>query len=135
MIENGCDEILLADSAEQKAALWKIRRKVGEAVKSNSIYKEEDTVVPRAELPLLLKGVKEIGNKRFDFYLPEMNICIEFDGIQHFQICLNWKNENPFPILKRIIFFDFGKNKLCKSEDEGNSVEFIGREYKGLNKD
>ena len=38
-------------------------------------------------------------------------------------ICLNWKNENPFPILKRIIFFDFGKNKLCKSEDEGNSVE------------
>ena len=30
--------------------------------------------------------VKEIGNKRFDFYLPEMNICIEFDGIQHFQI-------------------------------------------------
>lgn len=63
MIENGCDEILLADSSEQKAALWKIRRKVGEAVKSNSIYKEEDTVVPRAELPLLLKGVKEIGNK------------------------------------------------------------------------
>ena len=63
MIENGCDEILLADSAEQKAALWKIRRKVGEAVKSNSVYKEEDTVVPRAELPLLLKGVKEIGNK------------------------------------------------------------------------
>ena len=63
MIENGCDEILLADSAEQKAALWKIRRKVGEAVKSNSVYKEEDTVVPRAELPLLLKGVKKIGSK------------------------------------------------------------------------
>ena len=30
--------------------------------------------------------VKELGNKRFDFYLPEMNTCIEFDGIQHFQI-------------------------------------------------
>jgi glycolate oxidase len=36
---------------------------VAEAVKSNSIYKEEDTVVPRAELPVLLKGVKEIGKK------------------------------------------------------------------------
>lgn len=58
-----CDEILMADSAEQKASLWKIRRKVGEAVKSNSVYKEEDTVVPRAELPILLKGVKEIGFK------------------------------------------------------------------------
>lgn len=58
-----CDEILFADSAEQKDALWKMRRKVGEAVKSNSIYKEEDTVVPRFELPRLLAGVKSIGNK------------------------------------------------------------------------
>lgn len=63
MQENGSDEILFADSAEQKNALWKIRRKVGEAVKSNSVYKEEDTVVPRAELPKLLHGVKQIGAK------------------------------------------------------------------------
>jgi glycolate oxidase len=54
-------EILFADDAQQKAELWKLRRRVGEAVKSHSIYKEEDTVVPRAELPVLLKGVKEIG--------------------------------------------------------------------------
>lgn len=58
-----CDEILFADSALQKDQLWKLRRSVGEAVKSNSIYKEEDTVVPRAELPKLLNGVKEIGQK------------------------------------------------------------------------
>ena len=63
MQQNQCDEILFADSAEQKNAIWKIRRKVGEAVKSNSVYKEEDTVVPRAELPILLKGVKAIGEK------------------------------------------------------------------------
>jgi glycolate oxidase len=63
MQKHGGDEILFADSAEQKAALWKIRRKVGEAVKSNSVYKEEDTVVKRAELPKLLNGVKAIGKK------------------------------------------------------------------------
>lgn len=63
MLNHECGEILFAESTEQKNALWKIRRKVGEAVKSNSIYKEEDTVVPRAELPKLLKGVKEIGNR------------------------------------------------------------------------
>lgn len=63
MQNHNSDEILFADSAEQKAALWKIRRKVGEAVKSNSVYKEEDTVVPRAELPKLLHGVKAIGKK------------------------------------------------------------------------
>jgi len=46
--------------------LWKLRRSIGESVKSNSVYKEEDTVVPRAELPKLLKGVKEIG-KNYGF--------------------------------------------------------------------
>lgn len=58
-----CDEILFADTADQKDTLWKMRRRVAEAVKGNSIYKEEDTVVPRFHLPQLLKGVKEIGTK------------------------------------------------------------------------
>lgn len=56
-------EILFAEDAQQKDELWKLRRRVAEAVKANSVYKEEDTVVPRAELPVLLKGVKEIGSK------------------------------------------------------------------------
>ena len=56
-------EILFADDAQQKEQLWKLRRRVGEAVKSHSVYKEEDTVVPRAELPALLHGVKAIGKK------------------------------------------------------------------------
>jgi glycolate oxidase len=58
-----CGEILFADNAQQKAELWKLRRRVAEAVRANSVYKEEDTVVPRAELPVLLKGVKDIGKK------------------------------------------------------------------------
>src|SRR6476620_3451214 len=59
--EFGCGEILFAENEQQKAELWKMRRRVAEVVKMHSIYKEEDTVVPRAELPVLLKGVKEIG--------------------------------------------------------------------------
>ncbi len=57
------DDLLFADTYEQKQMLWALRRKVGEAVKSNSIYKEEDTVVPRAELPKLLETIKRIGNE------------------------------------------------------------------------
>lgn len=57
------DEVLFADTEDQKNALWKMRRSVGEAVKSNSIYKEEDTVVPRYMLPELLSGIKRIGVK------------------------------------------------------------------------
>ena len=56
-------EVLLADSQAQKDTLWEARRKVGEAVKSHSVYKEEDTVVPRYNLVDLLKGVKDIGKK------------------------------------------------------------------------
>ncbi|MFY8213023.1 MAG: FAD-binding oxidoreductase [Flavobacterium sp.] len=57
------DEVLFADTEDQKNALWKMRRSVAEAVKANSIYKEEDTVVPRYELPKLLEGIKTIGAK------------------------------------------------------------------------
>ncbi len=110
MQKNNCDEILFADSAEQKNALWKIRRKVGEAVKSNSVYKEEDTVVPRAELPKLLKGVKEIG-KRYGFN----SVCYGHagDGNLHVNIIKGnlsddrWENDLPKGITE--IF------ELCKA--------------------
>jgi glycolate oxidase len=54
-------DIFFADDEATKTALWKLRRNVAHAVKKNSVYKEEDTVVPRAELPHLLKKVKAVG--------------------------------------------------------------------------
>ena len=56
-----CGEVLFAEDQAKKDQLWKLRRRVGEAVKAQSIYKEEDTVVPRFQLPALLKVVKEVG--------------------------------------------------------------------------
>ncbi|MBL8003047.1 MAG: FAD-binding protein [Flavobacteriales bacterium] len=61
MEAHGCGEVLFAETTAEKDGLWRMRRRVGEAVKSNSVYKEEDTVVPRYELPRLLAGVKAIG--------------------------------------------------------------------------
>lgn len=58
---HGSGEVLFADDQAKKDQLWYLRRRVGEAVKQHSIYKEEDTVVPRYALPALLRGVKEIG--------------------------------------------------------------------------
>jgi len=58
---NGCTDVLFADTSYQKEAIWRMRRAMPLSVKSNSIYKEEDTVVPRAELPKLIKGIKAIG--------------------------------------------------------------------------
>jgi len=83
MTEFDCGEILFAEDAQQKAELWKLRRRVGEAVKAHSIYKEEDAVVPRAELPILLKGVKAIGT-RYGFH----SVCYGHagDGNLHINI-------------------------------------------------
>jgi len=58
-----CKEVLFADTSAQKEELWRMRRTMAVSVKSNSIYKEEDTVVPRASLPQLIKGIKETGLK------------------------------------------------------------------------
>src|SRR5687767_9422184 len=60
-------EIFFADNAQQKAELWKLRRRVAEAVKMEGYTIEQDTVVPRAELPELVRIVKELG-KQFDFH-------------------------------------------------------------------
>ena len=60
---HGAGEVLFAESAAEKDALWFLRRRVGEAVKAASTYKEEDTVVPRGELPALLRKVKELGRE------------------------------------------------------------------------
>ena len=93
MQEFDCGEILLADSEIQKNSLWKLRRSVGEAVKSNSIYKEEDTVVPRAELAKLLKGVKDIG-KAYGF----KSVCYGHagDGNLHVNIIKGNMSDNDW---------------------------------------
>ena len=110
MEAHNCDEILFAETEAQKESLWKLRRRVAEAVKSNSVYKEEDTVVPRYEMPKLLKGVKEIGNK-YGF----KSVCYGHvgDGNLHVNIIKadlddkTWNEVLPFGI--REIF------TLCKS--------------------
>ena len=58
--EGGAIDILLAEDRQKVEDVWALRRGIGEAVKSISAYKEEDTVVPRAALPQLVSGVKEI---------------------------------------------------------------------------
>ena len=94
----GALEVLFADSAAQKDNLWRLRRKVGEAVKAHSVYKEEDTVVPRYALPDLLCAVKAIG-KRYGF----KSVCYGHagDGNLHINIIKGdlddhtWNTELP----------------------------------------
>jgi glycolate oxidase len=61
-----CGEILFAETNAQKEELWKIRKNISPAVNAYSLTKSEDVVVPRANLPKLITGIKEIG-KRYGF--------------------------------------------------------------------
>ena len=95
------DEVLFADTEDTKKALWKMRRSVAEAVKANSIYKEEDTVVPRYMLPELLTGIKRIGAKH-----GFKSVCYGHagDGNLHVNIIKgdmtddNWQTQVPLGI-------------------------------------
>jgi glycolate oxidase len=98
-----CDaqDVMLADSSDNKETLWKLRRTIGESTKHNNIYKEEDTVVPRAALPQLFAGVKEIC-KRYNL----RSICYGHagDGNLHVNILKDmhteeyWQNETKMAI-------------------------------------
>ncbi len=59
-------EVLFAESTAQKEELWKIRKNISPAVNWYTLTKSDDVVVPRAQLPNLIKGIKEIG-KRYGF--------------------------------------------------------------------
>jgi len=87
-----CGEIYFADNVTQKAELWKLRRTVAEAGKISGYTIEEDTVVPRAELPALIKGIKEIG-KEYGFHAicyghagdGNLHVRIKKEGTQNSQ--------------------------------------------------
>jgi glycolate oxidase len=78
-----CGEVYFADDAQQKNELWKLRRRVAEAVKIDGYTIEEDTVVPRATLPALIHGVKALGIE-YDFQV----VCYGHagDGNLHIRI-------------------------------------------------
>ncbi|MEO8591206.1 MAG: FAD-linked oxidase C-terminal domain-containing protein [Flavobacteriales bacterium] len=96
--QHECGEVLFAEAPAEKDALWKMRRSVPVSVKAHSVYKEEDTVVPRYELPRLLAGVKAIG-ARYGFN----SVCYGHagDGNLHVNIIKGdlsdhaWEHELP----------------------------------------
>jgi hypothetical protein len=71
------------------------------------------------------KRFKNCINKKtlpFDFYLPKYNICIEFDGIQHFETLDIFGGEIEF---KKRKINDIIKNKFCKD----NNIKLIRIKY------
>ena len=63
---------------------------------------------------------------RFDFYLIDFNICIEYDGVQHFNPTSSWGGIQQF---LRTSENDRIKNKFCKK----NNIKLKRISYKSFN--
>jgi hypothetical protein len=60
------------------------------------------------------QSCKNILPLKFDFFLPDRNICIEYDGVQHFKPISIFGGDVAFEKLK---INDEIKNNFCKSEN------------------
>ena len=131
LLQYDCGDVFFADDAQQKTELWKLRRRVAEAVKIDGYTIEEDTVVPRAELPALITGVKSLG-KEYDFDV----VCYGHagDGNLHIRIkktgsVYSLNNPEVIPALKALF-------KLVKSLGGTISGEhgigLVQKEYMGI---
>ncbi len=128
LVNYDCGEVFFADDAQQKAELGKLRRRVAEAVKLAGYTIEEDTVVPRAELPALIKGVKELG-KEYNFQA----VCYGHagDGNLHVRIkkegsIFSLNNPEVIPALKALFAL---VKKLGGTISGEHGIGLIQKEY------
>jgi len=69
----------------------------------------------------MFDNCKDVRKLKFDFYLEKYNLCIEYDGLQHFKIA-EWGEKK----LKDSIKKDTIKNIFCKN----NNINLLRISYK-----
>lgn len=128
LVQFDCGEVFFADDAQQKAELWKLRRRVAEAVKLDGYTIEEDTVVPRAELPALIRGVKALGQQ---YHFKAVCYGHAGDGNLHIRIkkegsIYSLNNPEVIPALRAL--FDLVK-QLGGTISGEHGIGLIQKEY------
>lgn len=77
-IEVPSDRLITGNTQSCGCLHSKGEEKIGQLLNQNNIYFEKEKVFKKCINP------KTKGYFRFNFYIPEQNYCIEFDGVQHF---------------------------------------------------
>jgi very-short-patch-repair endonuclease len=116
-----CNHVWLARLDRVKSGTWCPNCNKSHGEKAVQKYLEQNKIEYICEHSLNLR------NMRFDFYLPKLNIAIEYDGIQHFQIYGRY-TQNKEILLKRQKF-DIDKTKHCIE----NNITLIRIHYTSLN--
>lgn len=124
-----CPNMHLAGNGCPKCKMSKNERKISNYLNSKhikNIYQHRFNDC-RGRIPL-----------PFDFYLPDYNVCIEYDGEQHFKI-LDYIGENEY---NKTLHHDQIKTNYCKQNNikllripytEANNIEEILRKELNLN--
>lgn len=71
-------------------------------------------------------------NLRFDFYLPEINMCIEYEGPQHYKYMAKYHGKDRTLGLRNLLNLqkrDQLKNEYCKK----NNIKLLRISYKDEN--
>ena len=97
-------------------------RKIRYILQENNInYQEQFT----------FEGCKTTRLLPFDFYLPDLNLCIEFDGLQHFSpISFTSDKTNIEESFKKLQNRDTIKNEYCKN----NGIKLLRIPYYNFDK-
>ena len=99
-LENGAEDVMVADNPQTRDRMWEIRKMIIEALQNLSpehIMDTQDVVVPRTQLPELLNRIKEVGKK---YGIDIITFGHSGDGNVHVNIIKNveesvWKEKEP----------------------------------------
>lgn len=106
---------------------------MGKKTYSELVKSHGEELVESALLKMNIEFFREytfdgLGDKRpfrFDFYIPKYNLCIEFDGIQHFAPVEVFGGMKAFNETQKR---DKIKNRFC----EENNIELLRISYKEM---
>ncbi len=80
-----------AETGEEAAAIWEVRRKMSHAVRKTGVRKiNEDAVVPRSRIPEFLSFLEDVG-RRYGFLIPTFGHA--GDGNLHVNVMLQRDDE------------------------------------------
>ena len=102
-LEAGAIEVYVADNYTTSERIWKVRRNIAEAFNAlTSDQSNDDIVVPMAEIPKLVAGLRELG-KKYNVQIP----CFGHagDGNMHIRIQKNpeWSVEKWHDTIPKIL--------------------------------
>ena len=112
------------DHLHSKAGCPICKESKGERLVSSILNEYNINYVPQ-------KYFNDLKHKRllyYDFYLPDYNCCIEYDGEQHFRLVIGWMTEEVF---KDIQLRDRLKTEYCVK----NNIPLLRLTYKDSDND